>query len=79
MLFRKLIMTEHTEDFYNKSKESIERAGEDDTGFSKQIMAIPRSKDRIKKVKMIQAKILIIQDDKDTLIKVKNAHRAHKC
>ncbi|MDA9039972.1 hypothetical protein N9H54_02275 [Gammaproteobacteria bacterium] len=72
-------MTEHTEDFYYKSKESIERAGEDDTGFSRQIMAIPGSKDRIKKVKMIQAKILIIQDDKDTLIKVKNAHRAHKC
>ena len=60
MLFRKLIMTEHTVDFYNKSKESIEPAGEDDTSFSRKIMAILGSKDRIKKVKMIQAKTLII-------------------
>ena len=67
-----------TEDFYNKSKESIERAGDDDTGFSRQIMAILGSKDRIKKVKKIQAKTLIIHGDKDPLIKVKNALRAHK-
>ena len=67
-----------TEEFYNKSKESIERAGQNDTGFSRQIMAILGSKDRIKKVKSIQAKTLIIHGDEDPLIKVRNAHRAHK-
>ena len=44
-----------TEEFYNKSIESIERAGPDDTGFSRQIMAILGSKNRIKKVKSIKA------------------------
>ena len=49
-----------TEEFYNKSIESIERAGPDDTGFSRQIMAILGSKNRIKKVKSIKADTLII-------------------
>ena len=67
-----------TEEFYNKSIESIERAGPDDTGFSRQIMAILGSKNRIKKVKSIKAKTLIIHGKEDPLIKVKNAYKTKK-
>ena len=67
-----------TREFYNKSIESIERAGPDDTGFSRQIMAILGSKNRIKKVKSIKAKTLIIHGKEDPLIKVKNAYKTNK-
>ena len=67
-----------TEEFYNKSIESIERAGPDDTGFSRQIMAILGSKNRIKKVKSIRANTLIIHGKEDPLIKVKNAYKTNK-
>ena len=67
-----------TREFYNKSIESIERAGPDDTGFSRQIMAILGSKNRIKKVKSIKAKTLIIHGKEDPLIKVKNAYKTKK-
>ena len=67
-----------TEEFYNKSIESIERAGPDDTGFSRQIMAILGSKNRIKKIKSIKAKTLIIHGKEDPLIKVKNAYKTNK-
>ena len=67
-----------TEEFYNKSIESIERAGPDDTGFSRQIMAILGSENRIKKVKSIKAKTLIIHGKEDPLIKVKNAYKTKK-
>ena len=67
-----------TEEFYNKSVESIQRAGPDDTGFTRQIMAILGSKNRIKKVKSIQSKTLIIHGKDDPLIKVKNAYKANR-
>ena len=67
-----------TEEFYNKSIESIERAGPDDTGFSRQIMAILGSENRIKKVKSINANTLIIHGKEDPLIKVKNAYKTNK-
>ena len=67
-----------TEEFNNKSIESIERAGPDDTGFSRQIMAILGSKNRIKKVKSINANTLIIHGKEDPLIKVKNAYKTNK-
>ena len=67
-----------TEEFYRKSIESIERAGPDDTGFSRQIMAILGSKNRIKKVKSIRANTLIIHGKEDPLIKVKNAYKTNK-
>jgi pimeloyl-ACP methyl ester carboxylesterase len=67
-----------TEEFYNKSIESIERDGPDDTGFSRQIMAILGSKNRIKKVKSIKANTLIIHGKEDPLIKVKNAYKTNK-
>jgi len=66
-----------TDEFYNKSVESIKRAGPDDSGFSRQIMAILGSKNRIKKVKSIESKTLIIHGKKDPLIKVKNAYKAN--
>ena len=67
-----------TQEFYNKSVESIQRAGPDDTGFTRQIMAILGSKNRIKKVKSIQSKTLIIHGKDDPLIKVKNAYKANR-
>jgi len=68
----------NTEEFYNKSVESIQRAGPDDSGFSRQIMAILGSKNRIKKVKSIEAQTLIIHGKDDPLIKVKNAYKANR-
>ena len=67
-----------TQEFYNKSVESIQRAGPDDTGFTRQIMAILGSKNRIKKVKSIQSKTRIIHGKDDPLIKVKNAYKANR-
>lgn len=67
-----------TQEFYDKSVESIKRAGPDDTGFSRQIMAILGSKNRIKKVKSINTKTLIIHGAQDPLIKVKNAYKANR-
>ena len=67
-----------TQEFYDKSVESIKRAGPDDTGFSRQIMAILGSKNRIKKVKCNNSKTLIIHGAQDPLIKVKNAYKANR-
>lgn len=67
-----------TKEFYEKSVESIKRAGPDDSGFSRQLMAILASKNRIKKVKSIKAKTLIIHGKEDPLIRVKNAYKANK-
>ena len=67
-----------TEEFYEKSVESINRAGPDDSGFSRQLMAILASKNRIKKVKSIKTKTLIIHGEEDPLIRVNNAYKANK-
>ena len=67
-----------TREFYEKSVESINRSGSDDSGFSRQLMAILSSKNRIKKVKSIKAKTLIIHGKEDPLIKVKNAYKTNK-
>lgn len=67
-----------TREFYEKSLESINRSGPDDSGFSRQLMAILSSKNRIKKVKSIKAKTLIIHGKEDPLIKVKNAYKTNK-
>ena len=67
-----------SEEFYNKSIESINRAGPDDSGFSRQLMAILASKNRIQKVKSIESKTLIIHGKEDPLIQVKNAYKAHR-
>jgi pimeloyl-ACP methyl ester carboxylesterase len=67
-----------TKEFYKKSVESINRAGPDDSGFSRQLMAILASKNRIKKVKSIKTKTLIIHGGDDPLIRVNNAYKANK-
>jgi pimeloyl-ACP methyl ester carboxylesterase len=67
-----------TKEFYKKSVESINRAGPDDSGFSRQLMAILASKNRIKKVKSIKTKTLIIHGEEDPLIRVNNAYKANK-
>lgn len=67
-----------SEEFYNKSIESINRAGPDDSGFSRQLIAILASDNRLKKVKSIKSKTLIIHGKDDPLIQVKNAYKSHK-
>jgi pimeloyl-ACP methyl ester carboxylesterase len=67
-----------SEEFYNKSIESINRAGSDDSGFSRQLIAILASDNRLKKVKSIKSKTLIIHGKDDPLIQVKNAYKSHK-
>lgn len=67
-----------TKEFYEQSVESINRAGPDDSGFSRQLMAILASKNRIKKVKSIKTKTLIIHGEDDPLIRVDNAYKANK-
>ena len=68
----------NTEEFYKNISESIERGGNDDTGFGRQLNAILGSQNRINKVKSISAPTLIVHGLQDPLIKVKNAYRANK-
>ncbi len=68
----------NTEEFYNNVSTSIERGGNDDTGFGRQLNAILGSQNRIDKVKSISAPTLIIHGLEDPLIKVKNAYRLNK-
>ena len=63
-----------TREFYEKSLESINRSGPDDSGFSRQLMAILSSKNRIKKVKSIKAKTLLIHGEQDPVLNVKNSY-----
>lgn len=67
-----------TKEFYEQLVESINRGGPDDSGFSRQLMAILASKNRIKKVKSIKTKTLIIHGEEDPLIRVDNAYKANK-
>ncbi|MDB3996494.1 alpha/beta hydrolase [Gammaproteobacteria bacterium] len=67
-----------TKEFYEQSVESINRAGPDDSGFSRQLMAILASKNIIKKIKSIKTKTLIIHGEDDPLIRVDNAYKANK-
>ena len=68
----------NTEEFYNNVSTSIERGGNDDTGFGRQLNAILGSQNRIDKVKSISAPTLIIHGLEDPLIKVKNAYRLNR-
>ena len=68
----------NTNEFYENTKTSIERAGKDDTGFGRQLTAILGSPNRIERIETITAPTLIIHGAEDPLIKVKNAHKAHK-
>ena len=57
--------------------DNIKRGG-NDSGFGRQMAAILSSKDRINKVKKINAPTLIIHGEDDPLINVKNAYISHK-
>ena len=68
----------NTDEFYEDIASSIKRGGNDDTGFGRQLTAILGSKDRLDKVRSINAPTLIIHGKDDPLIKVKNAYRTNK-
>ena len=68
----------NTDEFYQDISSSIKRGGNDDTGFGRQLTAILGSKDRLDKVRSINAPTLIIHGKDDPLIKVKNAYRTNK-
>ena len=68
----------NTDEFYKNTATSIERGGNDDTGFGRQLTAILGSKNRLDKVRSIKAPTLIIHGKEDPLIKVKNAYKTNK-
>ena len=68
----------NTDEFYQDISSSIERGGNDDTGFGRQLTAILGSENRLDKVKSIKAPTLIIHGKQDPLIKVKNAYKTNK-
>ena len=68
----------NTDEFYQDISSSIKRGGNDDTGFGRQLTAILGSKNRLDKVRSINAPTLIIHGKDDPLIKVKNAYRTNK-
>jgi pimeloyl-ACP methyl ester carboxylesterase len=68
----------NTDEFYEDIASSIKRGGNDDTGFGRQLTAILGSKNRLDKVRSINAPTLIIHGKDDPLIKVKNAYRTNK-
>ena len=68
----------NTDEFYEDIASSIKRGGNDDTGFGRQLTAILGSKNRLDKVRSINAPTLIVHGKDDPLIKVKNAYRTNK-
>ena len=68
----------NTDEFYQDISSSIERGGNDDTGFGRQLTAILGSENRLDKVKSIKVPTLIIHGQDDPLIKVKNAYKTNK-
>jgi len=68
----------NTDEFYQNILTSAERGGNDDTGFGRQLTAILGSKNRLDKVRSIEAPTLIIHGKNDPLIKVKNAYKSSK-
>ena len=68
----------NTDEFYQDISSSIKRGGNDDTGFGRQLTAILGSKNRLDKVRSINAPTLIIHGKDDPLIKVKNAYKTNK-
>jgi pimeloyl-ACP methyl ester carboxylesterase len=54
------------------------KRSKDDTGFSRQLLAILSSKNRFNKIKAINIPTLIIHGADDPLLKVKNAYKMHK-
>ena len=68
----------NTDQFYQDISSSVKRGGNEDTGFSRQLTAILSSKNRLNKVRSIDAPTLIIHGKDDPLINVKNAYKTNK-
>ena len=66
-----------TPEFKQQAIENIKRS-KDDTGFSRQLLAILASKNRFKKIQSIKIPTLIVHGEEDPLLKVKNAYKMHK-
>ncbi len=54
------------------------KRSDDDTGFSRQLLAILASKNRFNKIKAIKSSTLIIHGKEDPLLKVRNAYKMHE-
>jgi pimeloyl-ACP methyl ester carboxylesterase len=66
-----------TPEFKQQAIENMKRS-KDDTGFSRQLLAILASKNRFKKIQSIKIPTLIVHGEEDPLLKVKNAYKMHK-
>ena len=66
-----------TPEFKQQAIENMKRS-KDDTGFSRQLLAILASKNRFKKIQSIKITTLIVHGEEDPLLKVKNAYKMHK-
>ena len=66
-----------TPEFKQQAIENMKRS-KDDTGFSRQLLAILASKNRFKKIQSIKIPTLIVHGKDDPLLKVKNAYKMHK-
>ena len=66
-----------TPEFKEQAIENMKRS-KDDTGFSRQLLAILASKNRFKKIQSINTPTLIVHGEDDPLLKVKNAYKMHK-
>lgn len=66
----------NTPEFKEFSIKNMERS-KDDTGFSRQLLAILASKNRFEKIRSIQIPTLIVHGEDDPLLKVKNAYKMH--
>ena len=66
-----------TPEFKQQAIENMKRS-KDDTGFSRQLLAILASKNRFKKIQSIKIPTLIVHGKNDPLLKVKNAYKMHK-
>jgi len=65
-----------TPEFRAETLKNFQRA-QDGSGYSRQLLAILASKNRIDKVKQIKAPTLIIHGKHDPMIDLKNAHKMH--
>jgi pimeloyl-ACP methyl ester carboxylesterase len=66
-----------TPQFREDTFKNFERAA-DGSGYSRQLLAILASKNRLQRVKKIKASTLIVHGEDDPMIRVKNAHKMHK-
>ena len=66
-----------TPEFRKETMENLNRS-KDGSGYARQLLSILASKDRLKKIKKIEAPTLIIHGKDDPMIHVRNAYKMHK-